>query len=419
MKNARFVKAFFFAALIILPSSVFTFDFGITANINMGYGNDKTGIDTFDFKADLWPRFSLPIGDKAEFFISAGLAFSTTEHELFVPELLRTDFSVRFGNAGIRLGRMNYTDPLSLIASGLFDGIQFYFNSDIGKLSAGAWYTGFLYKSSANITMTDNDLFVFAKPFAFDDSYLASKRLIAALEWDHPSFKDLLHLNAAVIFQFDLNEVIKEYVKQTGEDANYVKKYNNQYIMIKAGIPLNDFLFEAGGALELSQTETVNDSQFSAAFAGDFNAAWMLPVNINSRLSFIGKIAGGKIKNSSITEFTPITTKYFGNILKHKMSGLSLFGLNYTARINREIAATVTASYFIRNDLGTFTGYPNPGDNDGYFLGPEIFARAIWSPLSDMQINLGGGAFFPSLGDAGPDAKVRWRVELTATLSLF
>ena len=101
------------------------------------------------------------------------------------------------------------------------------------------------------------------------------------------------------------------------------------------------------------------------------------------------------------------------------MSGLSLLSLNYTIRVSKEIGTTITASYFIRNDLGTFSGYPVIPDNDGFFLGPEIFARLIWSPLSDIQLNLGAGAFFPLLGDAGPDEAIRWRVELSATLSLL
>ena len=102
------------------------------------------------------------------------------------------------------------------------------------------------------------------------------------------------------------------------------------------------------------------------------------------------------------------------------MTGLSVINLDYMARLTDAIGMNLTASYFVRNDLGTFKGYPlSAGANDGYFLGPEIFARMIWSPLSDIQFNLGGGAFLPSLGNAGKDEKPQWRAELTAILSLY
>jgi len=408
MKNTRLVIIFFLTALI-LPASLWAYDFGLAANIYTGYGNDKKGKDAFEFRGDIWPRFSLLIGDNAEFFTSLGLSITAgyNEDTLFIPELLRTEFTMRFGNMGIRAGRMNYSDPLSFIAAGLFDGVQFYYNSGIGRFSAGLWYTGLLYKGSANITMTENDQNNYNSPLEYDDflnTYFAPKRMAAAIDWSHPSLVDFLQLNAAVICQFDFND-----------DA---VKYNSQYLTVKAGIPLNSFMLEAGGAVEISQTESEGDNRLNAAFAGDFGVSWTPPMSIRSRLSFDGKIAGGRI-NDSIGEFIPITTKYYGSILKHKMSGLSVFGLNYSARLNQEIGTSASVSYFIRNDLGTFSGYPLKQENENYFLGAEIFARVIWSPLSDMQFNFGGGAFFPSLGDAGRDEIIRWRVELTATLSLL
>ena len=183
-------------------------------------------------------------------------------------------------------------------------------------------------------------------------------------------------------------------------------------------------MFELGGAVEFAQTKDDKGDESNTAFAGDLGISWILPTAASSRLAFNFKIAGGKDEEDKkrFSAFTPITTNYFGNIEKYKMSALSLLSLNYTMRINREIGTTITASYFIRNDLGTVSGYPvnaeDPGSG-GYFLGPEIFARFIWSPLSDIQFSLGGGAFFPSLGDAGPDENIRWRLELSATLSLY
>jgi len=388
--------------IFILPVSLCALDFGLITNVYTGYGSTDTDENLFEFKADILPRLSFLIGDNADFYLSAGLSLGVDEDFYYVPELLRTEFNIRFGNAGIKVGRMNYSDPFSFILCGLLDGAQFNLNSAMGKFTVGAWYTGLLYKKNVNINMTDNDFAINSMPIDYNDffnSYFASKRMIMALEWDHPSIGEALHLNAAAICQIDL------------ADSD---QYNNQYFIFKAGIPVNSFLFELGGGLEFSQS----DNMSNMAFAGDLGVSWMLPTSIISRLSFNAKIAGGKI-DDTFDAFTPVTTKYFGNILKHKMSGLSVLSLDYSARLAETFGLNISALYFVRNDLGTFSGYPLASGSEGYFLGPEVFARMVWSPLSDLQFNLGGGAFLPVLGDAGPGEKIQWRVELTAILAIF
>ena len=401
------IRKIFLLSLIILPLSVSAFDFGLVANLYTGYGYRGEEENSFEFKADIWPRFSCFVGDNGDFYISAGLTLGMEEEFYIVPELLRTELSFRFGNMGIKFGRVNYTDPLSFIADGLFDGIRFYYNTVIGRFSAGAWYTGLLYKKNAGIHLSYDDFDAFYLPLDYNDffaTYFASKRIIAAFEWEHPSIAELLRLNVTALGQFDVN----------GNDS----KYNSQYFVLMAGIPFGDFLFEAGGSLGLYQSVSNNVSQSGFMYACDFGIFWMLPAGIQSRLSLTAKIAGGAV-NDKNAAFIPITAKYFGEILKLNMSGLSVFGLSYSARLTRDMGLSLAASYFIRNDLGTVQGYPVSLDSKGYFLGPEIFARLIWSPFSDLQINAGAGAFFPSMGNAGPDEKIRWRMELTATLSLL
>ena len=412
MKNTNnlctpYLKVILLLAVFILPFSLSAIDFGLVANVYSAYGDMGAGgveaeddENTLEFKADILPRLSFLIGDSAEFFISAGLSLGVSseadEEFYYVPELLRTEFNMRFGNYGIKAGRMNYSDPLSFITVGLFDGFQFNLNSDIGKFSIGSWYTGLLYKKNADITMTDNDLTIYSDA----DTYFAPKRMIAAFEWDHPSIAEILRLNAAVIGQVDL------------ADSD---QYHNQYLILKAGVPVKSFLFELGGGVEFSQS---ND-EFNIGLAGDFGVSWMLPTNIVSRLSLNCKIAGGEVEDS-LKAFTPITTRYFGNIYKQKMTGLSIVSLDYSARLGETVGLNVSGIYFVRNDLA-FNSYPVNSDieDDGYFLGPEIFARVVWSPLSDIQFNLGGGAFLPILGNVGSDEKPQWRVELTAILALY
>ncbi|MCL2442375.1 MAG: hypothetical protein FWD13_02795 [Treponema sp.] len=411
MKNL-YIKKFLLCLLFIflLPVFLSAFDFGLVAGLHGGIGNSAIEDFTGDFRVDIWPRFSMLLGDNGEFIVSAGV--SMEEINKPIPELLHTELTMRFGNSGIRAGRFNYSDPTSMAAEGLFDGLQFFHNTAAGNFRIGAWYTGLLFKKNANITMTDNELANYNAALDYDDfinTYFAPSRAFVSIGWEHPSIGEFMHLNTAVIGQFDLTE---------GNDS-----YNNQYLIVKAKIPISNLLLELGGCIETSQSSSSTES-FNISFAGNFGLFWLFPSEFNSRLSFTGTIAGGKI-NETFTEFVPITTKYYGFILKHKMSGLSVFSLNYSGRFSQALGLSFNASYFIRNDMATFKGYPLPsGAADepafkDFFLGPEFSARLIWSPTSDLQFNFGAGAFLPFLGSAGPDEKVLWRAELTATMSIW
>jgi hypothetical protein len=94
-----------------------------------------------------------------------------------------------------------------------------------------------------------------------------------------------------------------------------------------------------------------------------------------------------------------------------------VISLDYIIRPHRKFSAGISSSYFIRNDLKTYNLYPLTEENSGgYILGNEFFARLLWSPVSDIQVNLGGGIFLPSMGNAAPDAVNGWRVELNLIL---
>jgi hypothetical protein len=133
----------------------------------------------------------------------------------------------------------------------------------------------------------------------------------------------------------------------------------------------------------------------------------------------LGRFSSGE--TGGITSFVPITTKPQGNVLQAKLSGISVFFLDYTAQLRRTVSAGLTASYFIRNDEVTYAGYPvtNSADNGGSALGCELLGRVIWTPFSDLSLNLGAGIFLPSLGNAAPKADTQWRLELGLILVLY
>ena len=401
------ISSFIFLFLLpaVLPAAEFTF----AANIHTGYGDIGAEENNLEFKADILPRFFTLIGRNSEFLMTAGLSFDSNIDSFCVPELLQTEFTFRFGSSGFRFGRFYYSDPLSFIFEGLFDGAEFFNISRRGILNIGVWYTGYLYKNNTIIDMTSDEQIRISEQIDFDNffnTYFASKRLIASIGWEHPSFGEFMHLNTALIGQFDF----------TGN----TDQVNSQYFIAKFRIPINNFTIEFGGSFgNVMQNFGASDELFNPAFAGEAGFLWLFPGEYNSRLSFSGKVAGGKI-DDFCEAFIPVTSKYYGYILKHKMSGLSVLMLNYSIRINRFLGTSITGSYFVRNDLGTFAGYPLFTDNnsEGYFLGPEFSAKLIWSPVSDLQFNFGGGVFIPSLGDAEPGQIIKWRVDFTSTFSL-
>ena len=392
-------------AFILLP--VFS-----AAAKDMGLILDQSGsyekiadADELQYTGTLIPWFSTPLGSTADLYLSAGVS-AQYEYEKWkiIPELLRTELSLRMGETGtIQIGRMNYADPLGFIAAGLFDGARYSMDFGGGSmLGIGVWYTGFLYKKKAHITMTADDLAIYDSELDygnFYDTYFAPRRLVAAVDWEHPCLAELIRLRLALIGQFDFS----------GND----ELYHSQYLIAKAAIPVQQFVFELGASAELAEAA----DEYLVSFAGELGISWALPTPIQDRLMLLGRFSGGTI-NDTIAAFVPINTESQGYVLRAKLSGLSMLRLEYTARLHQTFSIDLSSSYFILSDKGTYQGLGSAG-YDGYFLGNEFYGLAIWSPVSDLQIRAGGGAFLSSMGNAVKNGDVRWRVDLNVVLALF
>jgi len=405
--------------LLFVPACLGAFDLGLLLDQHAGLDGDSNGIDmanpAVDYSATLIPRFSVFLGETYswEIFISAGITANYESAEWsYIPELLRTEISGRVGNFRMRVGRTPYADPLNFVVDGLFDGVQFLFDTPAGTFNAGAWYTGLLYKEKAYITITPEDYLSYSTPVDytdFNDTYFASRRLLAALGWEHPSLAEIVRLKFALIGQYDLN------------DRDH--PYHSQYASLRAGILVKRFIFTLGGCFQTAETigAATTEDRFNMGYAGELGVSWAPPMAVQSQLSLNGQYSSGRAESGIITAFNPITTREQGNILKARFSGISEINLDYTIRIHKTLSSGLTASYFMRNDLGTYTGYPVNGaeNNDGHFLGGEFFGRLIWSPISDLRMNLGGSMFFPSMGNAAPKADCQWRIDLGLILALF
>jgi hypothetical protein len=397
---------FFGVLLLLLPALVWAADFGVIAEQRLGYGGVVDNDNGLDYIAVLLPRFSTLLGDNGIFHISAGFAARYEREEwAFAPELLRTELFWLFDFGTLRAGRIHYSDPLGFIADGLFDGAHFTFDTMIGSFSAGAWYTGLLYKRRANIAMTGNELLSLSTEIDYDnfgDTYFAPRRFVAALDWEHPSlFEGFLRTRFSILGQFDLTD----------------EELHSQYLTAKFSLPVWAFTFDLGGSLGLMQLS----GEQKLTFAAQFGAAWMVPTPFPSQLSLVGRYASGISEDgTTIDAFRPLTITRQSPILQPKIPGTSMILLDYSVRLNRSVLMSLSSYYFIRNDLYTYGGYLiDAEENNGHFLGNEFFARVFWSPVSDIHFNVGGGIFLPSMGNVTPRSENAWRVELGLTISLF
>ena len=414
----RLCVGVFVVFLLLLPAlSVSAFDWGllIDQSAEMGdvAGNMDSVMDEFSYTAGIIPWFSMPFGPAGKpsgnFYLSAGFTVEYYDEDvIFIPELLRTELSYKFG-AGkeISVGRMYYTDPLGFIANGLFDGAQFSMDlGGIGKLGIGAWYTGLLYKKNTRIAMTkeDSDLYLLKLDYSnFVDTYFAPRRILAAIDWEKPDLSEAFRLKAALIGQFDVS----------GND----ELYHSQYLGAKFTYPVNNFVFELGACLEFAEHKLDDETKFKFSLAGELGVAWLLPTSIRDRLTFTARLSSGTVEDSSFAAFVPVTTEYQGDILRAKLSGLTMLRLAYAVKPVESLLITLADSYFVLSDKGTYSGYPE--GKEGHFLGNEISAKLSWFPLSDLQLNLLGGVFLPSMGNADSDGKALWRIELSAKISVF
>jgi hypothetical protein len=389
-RRALLTLLFVLCSFLFVPS-LFAVDVGLVLDQNAEYsGSDN---DTaFTYKGIAIPRITGLIGDNGDFYFSGGFSYKNNPWG-YVPELLRTDLSWRSGNSEITIGRMEYDDPIGYIASGLFDGARFSQNTDFGEFSIGAWYTGFLYKKRANVEMTEkeykaNNTAIEYKDYKnFFNTYFATRRVLAAVDWEHKGLLDRAIARLSLLGQFDLTD----------------EKINSQYLAGKVIIPFGGFSFDLGGCFELIEA----NKKIGSTFAAEAAFGWRNPVHY---LSLDAKYTSGE--SDTLAAFLPLTTNTKGQILKPKLSAITMISMNYTARLHEVFSVGLYPAYFMLNDSESIK-------KDKRMLGGEIFGAFYWSPAPDIGINLGGGAFLASLGNVAPDEKTYWRVELNVVLSLF
>ncbi|MDR1352608.1 MAG: hypothetical protein LBK05_04920 [Treponema sp.] len=406
MKKLLFVLP----VLFLLPGLVFSLDFGLLADQKFE-AEDKA----LFYDPSLTPWFSWAGNGGLSLYFSGKLSFKYSYYDdgfddndgwtdpVVLPELSRFALQYRPGpNFHIEAGRFAYSDTLGFAASGLFDGLRLEADLALGSVALGVWYTGFLYRETAKITMTALDMKNYAEPWGWDNfgAYFASRRAFASLRWDL-TLLEFHTFSLEALAQFDLNDD-ERFPPGSGE-----ARLHSQYGEIQAALfPSGRLGLIAGALFEAMEN---GDGEFAAALGGLLRLKAELPGSLSDNLTATVKFGSGQW-NDTFAAFAPLVSSAQGVIFSGTLSGLGLFSVDYAARLHRTLLLEIALRYFART-------WDDPAAPGKYFYGGEFWASLGWQPLDDLRLSLGGGAFFPALGTINPGGDPQWKLNAALTLS--
>jgi len=398
----RCVFAFFFVCSI---QALFAVDFGAVLDgefsAETAGETGETGETGISGKALLSPWLSVPLGE-ADFYVSAGLIADFTEKASFIPELLQLEFSWRVSpSLMLRAGRIPWMDPSGFTAWGRMDGADVIVDLGKVRLGAAAFYTGFMYRETAEINFSPGDPNDYNADFDwadFGNTYFAPRRVLTALYGEFPGlpFKRG-HLYAGILAQFDLSRA--------------EERFHTQYLLLRHSLDYKQLDFNAAGAVELEHTQKGGSR---AAYAVSLEGGWRIPGSFNNRLSQGMRWASGE--GDQTAAFFPVVMKSQGLVLEPNLSGIMLIQANFEARLLPSLSAQLGGRYFLRTDSVSFS---DPDiEKKSYALGAEIDASLLWVPLSDISFSIEGGVFLPNTGTAMREgAPVRWSLVMGTIFS--
>jgi hypothetical protein len=406
------LSVFLCAALFCSIAPVSGADFGLvlsqTPELSLA-GGEKG----FSYRVKAAPWFSASPAENLNLYFSLGLG---GEFEKAFPEaggpggwekpLFEVSrFSLSFKPAPaffLEAGRIQWSDASRFIASGLFDGFNAVYIVKGFQFSAACFYTGLLYKESANIMISTADTL----DYADSGAYFASRRIIGSLSFSTPPFGGFIDsAGLEVLTQSDLNS----------RDT----KIHSQYAVLKASLsPLPKFSLSLAGALGF--LENSENRKLKISYAGGADAYWAAGGALPGLISFGAAAAsGGNNKDGAfrIGAFTPVTTTEQGFVLRPGFSGLAKFSLSYTLRPVEPLSVELKGAYLFRTDKISFSD-PALDPSGGNALGGELLTNVVFVPFPDLALQAGAGVFIPSAGNAFvDDAPAKARFSLGLALS--
>jgi hypothetical protein len=386
------------ALLLFCPGLVFGADFGAVLRINPEWKGAGAETDNaYAFTLDPW--ISASPHKTFDIYLSGGISLRYEQEEWkLLPELNRFIFAWRpLPGFSLEAGRGRFSDPNGIIAEGLFDGLSVSWEPGGSRLSAGGYYSGFLYKDTADIYMTPSDIEDYLKPLDWEDpaaTYFASRRVLASVSWEIPALAGSPHgLYLQGLGQFDLN----------GTDDWLHSQYLSLRFLFS---PLPVFTVTTGGVLGLTE-QAERDIKIAPALLVD--AGWYLPTALRDMVSLGFRWgSGGTDKESGgMGSFLPVTCISQGNVWSSTLPGLMLIRAAYTLRPHETLALALDGRYFFLDN-----------NRDEKALGGEIYVSITWAPVIDTALTVGAGVFLPNTGNALPSGTPpRWLVSLGLTVS--
>ncbi|MDR1278374.1 MAG: hypothetical protein LBK02_06460 [Treponema sp.] len=387
--------------IFLVRSALFSLDFGGILSQNLKPENSSAQGDHVDvaYSAKISPWASLVLPNNLFLYLSVSFS-AKYELEKWKPVFEADRFEITWNPRSdifAEAGRFRYTDPLGIVADGLFDGAAVSLSLGESLLSLKAFYTGLLYKKTANIMMSRRD----ALDYADAAWYWAPPRTFISAVYTIPgliSWRDTL--TAGFIGQFDLRD----------GDRLHTQYLTLQYLIS----PLDVLSFNLGGVFGLAQEEGADPAyNYALSLRGD----WSLPTRMDDQFSLRLRYASG-LGDGAQGAFTPISNISQSSVFSADFSGLMALSWIFTLRPLEDLSIVKESSFLMRTDLATFTAEGLDPLSESHLLGLELYLSLIWTPFSDLGLSAGGGVFFPLPESAFySDTPPKWNVSLGVILS--
>jgi hypothetical protein len=388
-------------------------DFGLSL-IQTPELSGESGDNSFLWKGTGAPWFSALVNENLRFYVSGAVTADYSGARIgddqwrIILELYRLEgiFQLMPGRT-LTVGRTEYQDGLGLIAKGNFDGLKYSMDLGRNQFSAGAFYTGFQYKENPAIAFTEEDYLNRSLPPDYDDldTYFASRRGLFFLRGDFPElFTERGTLLAEVLGQVDFTDS-----KQ---------KLHSQYLSAAYRLNLRRLDLTLGGAAELIEEEERDPAM---GFAASLDLKWAVPTAFQDRFD-LGVLWASGNQSDAVTAFEPLSSTAQSYIFQPRLSSLLMLRGAYEFRLLQSLSMGFEAFYFFRIGESFLDPAINPAA-DSKLLGPELYGRINWNPVTDFSLMAGGGVFLPGPvyenGPYGADGtKPRWKFFLTTIFSL-
>jgi hypothetical protein len=389
-------------ALLALGLAVpgFAADYGAAVNQQLdGRDGDHT------YTGPLVPWLSVPLGERADLYFSAGYRLHYDgEDWLSLPDLRHLAFQFRpYADFLLEAGRFQYQDIRGAVASGLFDGLSLSLSPGNSRLAARHLFTGLLYKKDADILMTGGDWAAYAEKVSYQDggafyeTFFASRRMIGAVSWELP---DIIAPGNSLALegmgQVDLND---------REDL-----LHSAYASVRFNwSPKTDLGLELGGTAAFV---TRTDVDPACALSGSGRLDWDPPGGLWDRAALLVRYTSEE-SGDALAAFPAVTTANPGYVLRGVPAGLAMVQGSYRALLYQALSGELGAAYFFRTGdtagrgaFGAETSHP-----DSPFLGGELRASFMWIPFSDLSLSLDCGLFIPQWGAYfASNTPLPWRI---------